>query len=48
MPIDESQLPPELVNQFRMFEMLVDQMTDDALRGFLAFLEEKLEARGAR
>ena len=48
MPIDESELPPELLDQFRMFEMLVDQMTDDALRGFLAYLEEKLEQRSAR
>ena len=45
MPIDASQLTDEQRQQFSMFEMLLEQMTDEALEGFFAFLTEKLEER---
>lgn len=45
--INADELPPELAQQFIMFELMVDQMTDAALRGFIGFLTEKLEKRHA-
>lgn len=40
-------IPEEARAQFAMFEMLIDQMTDEALEGFRDFLTQKLEARRA-
>ena len=47
MPIEIDELPEEVRAQFQMFDMMVDQMTDEALQGFICFLTEKLETRRA-
>ena len=45
MPINLDELPPEMRTQFEMFELLLGQMTTDALDGLIAFLTEKRDDR---